>query len=151
MVINLYVLYCKLFQQEIDLKGFWICVFVINFSVAQVHKEEIKSQCTLTALRQYLVIQKFSAVHTLEVDGSHLYVYMYIYFCLCVYVYIYIFWLRWLIRMLSGSFSLVSTSGTATACILWVHSAGTLTVLSTFSGPQWQSQSLIYTTTATIT
>lgn len=53
--------------------------------------------------------------------------------------------------MLSGSFSLMPTSGTATVCILWVHRAGTLTVLSTFSEPQWQSQPLIHTTTETIT
>lgn len=144
-------MYCKLLQQEIDLKGFGIYVFIINFSVAQVHREVMKSQCTLTALRQYLLIQKFSAVHTLEVDRSHLYVYMYIYLflCVCVYIYIYIFWLGWLIRMLSGSFSFMSTSGTATVCILWVHRAGSLTVLSIFSVPHWPSQPLIYTRTAT--
>lgn len=51
----------------------------------------MKSQCTLTALRQYLVIQKFSAVHTLEVGRSHLNVYMYIYICSCMRVCVYIY------------------------------------------------------------
>lgn len=64
---------------------------------------------------------------------------------MCIYIYIYIFWLRWLIRMLSGSFNFVSTSGTATVCILCMHWEGTPTVLSIFSVPQWQSQPLIYT------
>lgn len=83
----MYVLYCRLLQQEIDLKGFWTCMLVTNFSVAQVHRKVLKPQCTFTELHQYLVIQRVSAVHTQsEVDRSHIKIYIYIFY-VCVYIY----------------------------------------------------------------
>jgi len=58
-------------------------MFVTTFSVAQVHRKVPKSQCTLTALHQYLVVQEVFAVHTFW--GRQI---SYIYLFVCVYIYI---------------------------------------------------------------